>query len=243
MTRNPLWRPSTVLSTPAMTIVIVVTALLAGSPRLVSAGRGAPNDDVTFARDIAPILQRSCQRCHRPGSVAPMSLITYEEVRPWVRSMKFRTGLRNRPGVMPPWFVEKDIGIQKFKNDPSLSEEEIATIATWVDSGAPRGNTADMPPPLTFSDESHWEIGEPDLILTTPSVEIAAGAPDWWGPIGDVPTGLAEDRYVAAVEMREINDLHARVGGDTVGGRFVFHHLCWGTLGGDGETHHRCRHQ
>ena len=236
MTRNPLWRPSTVLATPAMTIVVVVTALLAGSPRLVSAGRGAPNDDVTFARDIAPILQRSCQRCHRPGSVAPMSLITYEEVRPWVRSMKFRTGLRNRPGVMPPWFVEKDIGIQKFKNDPSLSEEEIATIATWVDSGAPRGNTADMPPPLTFSDESRWEIGEPDLILTTPSVEIAAGAPDWWGPIGDVPTGLAEDRYVAAVEMREINDLHARVGGDTVGGRFVFHHLCWGTLGGDGET-------
>jgi len=110
MNRTPLWRHSTVLTTPVMTIVIVVTTLLAGYPRLVSAERGAPNDDVTFARDIAPILQRSCQRCHRQGSVAPMSLITYEEVRPWVRSMKFRTGLRNRPGVMPPWFVEKDVG-------------------------------------------------------------------------------------------------------------------------------------
>lgn len=84
-----------------------------------------PGAEVTFTKDIAPILQRSCQKCHRPNSLAPMSLIDYEEVRPWARAIKQRTGLRDKPGVMPPWFIEKDIGIQAFKNDPSLSEEEI----------------------------------------------------------------------------------------------------------------------
>ena len=104
-------------------------------------------DEVTFTRDIAPILQRSCQHCHRPDSVAPMSFLTYEEVRPWARAMKTRTALRNRRGAMPPWFIEKDIGIQHFKDDPSLSEDEIAAIAAWADSGAPRGDPADLPPP------------------------------------------------------------------------------------------------
>ena len=216
--------------------VVTASACVFLWPLGSSAGQDAPSASVTFTKDIAPILQRSCQQCHRPSSIAPMSLLTYEEVRPWVRSIKHRTGLRNRPGAMPPWFVEKDVGIQDFKNDPSLTEEEITTISTWVDAGAPRGNPSDLPPPRSFADESGWEIGEPDLILTTPTVEIAAGAPDWWGPLGEIPIGLTEDRYVAAVEMKEINDLHGRVTGDTVGGRFVFHHLCWGTVGGDGET-------
>ena len=79
----------------------------------------APASDVTFARDIAPILQRSCQNCHRPDGVAPMSLVTYEEVRPWARAMKVRTGIGPRAGVMPPWYIEKNIGIQKYKNDPT----------------------------------------------------------------------------------------------------------------------------
>src|SRR6516165_6647275 len=103
--------------------------------------------EVTFSRDIAPILQRSCQNCHQPNSVAPMSLITYKEVRPWARAIKERTALRDRRGVMPPWFIEKNIGIQHFKNDPSLSDLEITKIAKWADSGAPEGNPADLPPP------------------------------------------------------------------------------------------------
>ena len=100
--------------------------------------------EVTFTKDIAPILQRSCQTCHRPGSVAPMSLLTYEEARPWARSMKTRTSLQGKPEGMPPWFIEKNVGIQHYKGDFSLSTEEIAKIATWADSGAPRGNPADM---------------------------------------------------------------------------------------------------
>ena len=96
---------------------------------VVSAQSGAQSTDVTFTKDIAPILQRSCQQCHHADGVAPLSLVSYEDVRPWARSIKMRTGRRSQRGAMPPWFVEKDIGIQKFKNDPSLNDEEIAKIA------------------------------------------------------------------------------------------------------------------
>ena len=105
-----------------------------------------------------------------------MPLISYEDVRPWARSIKQRTGLRNRMGVMPPWYIEKDIGIQRFKDDWSLSDAEIATIAAWVDSGAPRGNPADMPAPPAFIDVDEWEIGRPDLVLSSPAFEVAAEA-------------------------------------------------------------------
>src|SRR5215472_3563152 len=105
-----------------------------------------PARDVTFSKQIAPILQRSCQNCHRPDGVAPMALVTYEDVRPWARAIKQRTGIGPHAGVMPPWYVEKNIGIQQFHNDPSLSDAEITKIAAWVDAGAPRGNAADMPP-------------------------------------------------------------------------------------------------
>ena len=86
-----------------------------------------------------------------------MSLLTYEEARPWARAMKHRTGLRNTAEAMPPWYIEKDIGLQGFKGDLSLSEEEIQKIARWADSGAPRGNPADLPPPLTFIGPNEWQ--------------------------------------------------------------------------------------
>jgi hypothetical protein len=193
------------------------------------------NEQVTFTKDIAPILQRSCQKCHRPNSLAPMSLIDYEEVRPWARAMKRRTGLRDKPGVMPPWFIEKDIGIQRFKDDPSLSDAEVAKIARWADNGAPLGNPADMPPPVAFIDVDEWEIGEPDLIVSTPSFEVKAEAPDWWGALPDTPTGLPEDRYVAAVEFKEVVESKVGAGRDTVGSRFVLHHAGLGVLGPDDD--------
>src|SRR5579862_4370442 len=90
-----------------------------------AAAQATADRPVTFTKDIAPILQRSCQRCHRPDSVAPMSLITYQDARPYARAMKQRTALRNAPysrGVMPPWFLEKNVGIQKMKDDVSLSD-------------------------------------------------------------------------------------------------------------------------
>src|SRR5438128_9277204 len=150
---------------------------------------------VTFPKDIAPILQRSCQGCHRPDGVAPMSLVTYADVRPWARAIKQRTGIGPHAGVMPPWYIEKDIGIQHYKDDPSLSDLEIAKIAKWVDSGAPQGDPADMPASKKFVDFDTWNIGTPDLIVKTKDIVVKAGAPDWWGEYERVPVGLAEDRY------------------------------------------------
>jgi hypothetical protein len=183
---------------------------------------------VTFAKDIAPILQRSCQNCHRPDGGAPMPLTTYEEVRPWARAIKMRTSIGPKAGVMPPWYIEKDVGIQQYKNDPSLSDAEIDKIARWVDSGAPLGNPGDMPPPRQFEDASKWLIGEPDLIVKSREIQVKAVAPDWWGWLDSAPTGLTEDRYIAAVQFREVNDIPSSSAGHTVGGRYVFHHVDYG---------------
>ena len=126
---------------------------------------------------------------------------------------------------MPPWYIEKNIGIQQFKDDLSLTDAEIATIARWADNGAPEGDPADMPAPPAFIDVDQWEIGEPDLVLSTDPFEVKGEAPDWWGSLGVVETGLLEDRYVAAMEYKERNDLPRGVKSDTVGGLFVVHHL------------------
>jgi hypothetical protein len=186
--------------------------------------------EVTFTKHIAPILQRSCQECHHPDGGAPMSLVTYEDVRPWARAMKTRTGLRSLRGAMPPFFVEKNIGIQKFKHDPSLSEEEIGRIARWADSGAPRGNPADMPALRRFDTTDKWTIGEPDLVLRSADVTVPAIGPDRWGDFGTVATGLKEDRYVSAVEVREVNDIPRGGATSTVGGRYAFHHMTYSSV-------------
>ena len=136
---------------------------------------GKSKDEITFTKDIAPILQENCQSCHHPGTFAPMSLVTYEEARPWARSIKQKVAARE----MPPWFIDKNVGVQRFSNDVSLSDEKIAKIAKWVDNGAPQGNPADMPAPLKFSSIETWQIGEPDLIVTLPEdYVVSAKAPD-----------------------------------------------------------------
>src|SRR5439155_5475573 len=114
------------------------------SPAHAATTSAAP---ATFARDIAPIFQAKCQTCHHEGTSAPMSLVTYEEVRPWARSIQQRVANRD----MPPWHLDKTVGIRNYKNDRSLNDEQIATIVRWVDGGAPLGNIADMPKPLSFA--------------------------------------------------------------------------------------------
>ena len=101
----------------------------------------AAADVPTFTKDIAPIFQDKCEACHRPDSIAPMSLKTYAEVRPWVRSIRARVAERQ----MPPWQIDRNVGIQKFKNDRSLSDDQVATIERWADGGAPQGDPKDMP--------------------------------------------------------------------------------------------------
>jgi cytochrome c553 len=207
----------------------ITTIVLTGMIALAADTTSAVPSQVTFSKDIAPILQRSCQNCHQPDGVAPMSLISYKEVRPWAKSMKERTALRDKRGVMPPWYIEKNIGIQHYKNDNSLSDLEIAKIAKWVDGGSPEGNPADMPPPKPLVDNTRWTLGEPDLVVSTPEITVKAGAPDWWGDLDPAATGLTEDRYVKSIEMREVNDIQKDTGRKTVGGRYVFHHMIWTT--------------
>jgi hypothetical protein len=161
----------------------------------------AARPQVTFARDIAPIFQAKCQACHHPGTSAPMSLMTYEEVRPWARSIQLRVASRE----MPPWHLDKTVGIREYKNDRSLKDEEIATIVRWAENGAPQGNPADMPAPLTFRPETEWFIGEPDLKVTTDKDFVMyPNGPDWWiDQVGDVK--LTEDRWIKAMEIKPSN--------------------------------------
>src|SRR6266404_1390824 len=159
-------------------------------------GSGAADRQVTFAKDVAPILQERCQECHHKGSMAPMSLVTYEETRPWAKSIRERVIKRQ----MPPWHIDKTVGVQKFKNDMSLSDEQIATIVRWADSGAPMGDAKDMPPPKPLVTNNEWVavkdgFGKPDLIIKAEPYTMAAQHQDvWWRPTTDI--GLTEPRWV-----------------------------------------------
>ena len=180
---------------PGLVFVVVGALLLAApSPALAQAAVGEP----TFTRDVLPILQRACQQCHRPGSVAPMALLTYEQVRPWARAIRDKTAQRE----MPPWFIERNVGVRAFKEDPSLSDDEIATIGAWVAAGSPRGNPADAPPPIELASLDEWRIGTPEWIVELPEEQTigALDADRWLNLWAD--SRLTEDRYIKAVETK-----------------------------------------
>ena len=195
-----------------LTEFVAIAVVAAGSTLLP--GTANAQDDPTYSQDIAPIFREKCESCHRPGYIAPMSLQTYQEVRPWARSIKNR--VENRQ--MPPWHIDKAVGIQEFKNDRSLTTEQIDLISRWVDAGAPLGNPADMPPAAVFADDDVWNFAElyggpPDLVVYSAPYTMPALAQDhWWKP--EVETGLTEDRWIRAIEIRP----------STVDGRRITHH-------------------
>jgi hypothetical protein len=171
---------------------------------------------VTFSKDVAPILQEKCQSCHRPDNMAPMSLETYQEARPWAKDIKQRVLTR----TMPPWSIDKAVGIQHFSNDISLNDAQIATIVKWVDEGAPQGDPKDMPAPKVFpADDGNWQLAKvygrsPDLVLEGTDYTVKPHDSDqWFRPTTDV--GLTEPRWAMAVEMRTSNKE----------ARKVFHHI------------------
>ena len=186
----------------------VVGELLSGRPVSVAATRavGCPiarldkpvtkATNVTYYRDVAPLIQEHCQQCHRPGEVGPFSLMTYKQAVNWSDDIKHYT----QTGLMPPW---KAVAGPAFHNDRRMSQQDIDTLAAWVDGGAPAGDPKDAPPPRRFTEG--WQLGTPDLVLTADADFIV-------GPTGSdqfrcfvLPTHLSEDKYVAAVEVRPSN--------------------------------------
>ncbi|MEQ1884012.1 MAG: hypothetical protein ABL967_03060 [Bryobacteraceae bacterium] len=158
--------------------------------------------NITFTKDIAPIFQERCQECHHKDSLAPMSLMTYEETRPWAKAIKDRVVRRQ----MPPWHIDMHVGVGKFKNDMSLTDEQIAMIAKWVDSGAPQGDPKEMPPAKVWPEANEWkgakELGQPDLVVESAPYTMPARHQDvWWRPTTNI-TGVDEPRWVRAVEIR-----------------------------------------
>jgi hypothetical protein len=152
------------------------------------------NPAPTFSKDVAPILQQHCQTCHRPGEAAPFPLLTYQQARPWVGSMR----LMVKQKQMPPWFADPAFG--HFSNDRSLTPQEISTIVAWANAGAPEGNPADLPPAQTFTEG--WGISKPDVVfqLPHPFPVPAAGMVEYQYVI--IPTGFTKDTWVQAAEAR-----------------------------------------
>src|SRR5688572_25298234 len=176
---------------------------------------------VTFSKDVAPIVQAKCQQCHQPNSIAPMSLITYKDARPWARSIKERVATRQ----MPPWHIDPSVGVQKFRNDLSLTDEQIDTIVRWVDGGAPEGDPKDLPPPKPVVTTNEWQgvmdgYGPPDLVIRSPEFTMPAQHQDvWFRPASPIP--LTEPRWIRMVEIRPTS-LKAR--------RIVHHSIAYHVL-------------
>ena len=179
-----------------------IVAATFGGVILIASSSGAQTAP-TFSKDIAPILQAKCQECHQPNSIAPMSLITFAEARPWARSIKQRVATRQ----MPPWHIDQSVGVQKFKNDMSLSQKQIDTIVAWVDAGAPQGDPKDLPPRKRIAADNEWKgvqdgFGPPDLVIRSSEYKMPASGQDvWYRPMTEsIP--ITEPRWVKMVEIR-----------------------------------------
>jgi mono/diheme cytochrome c family protein len=191
---GPKWRLSQGLLAASAVVAMAVPAFAADAPK-----------QVTFTKDVAPIFQSKCQSCHQPNSIAPMSLITYQDARPWARSIRDRVSTRQ----MPPWHIDPSVGVRKFKNDMSLSQDQIETIVRWVDAGAPMGDPKDMPAPKPLDTDNEWRaekdgFGPPDLVVKSEEYVMPAQHQDmWWRPMSDIP--ITEPRWVRMVEIRPTN--------------------------------------
>ena len=164
-----------------------------------------PAQQVTFSKDVAPIIQAKCQECHQPNSIAPMSLVTYQDARPWARAIRERVSARQ----MPPWHIDPSVGVTKFKNDMSLTDEQIDTIVRWVDGGALQGDPKDLPPPVPLVTTNEWQavmdgFGPPDLVIKSSEYMMPARHQDvWYRPTSTIP--LTEPRWIRMVEIRPSN--------------------------------------
>ena len=197
------------LSIVTLALAAAMTAGASAATAPAAADNPAPAA-VTFTRDVLPILQQKCQTCHRPGGdnytgmVAPMSLMTYDEARPWAKSIAKNVQSR----AMPPWFAAPEFhGV--FANERTLDQTEIDTIVRWVEDGAPAGVPADAPPARSFKDHQGWRIGEPDLVLTAPRYFVPDDADTHYADhrVTLTPDILPESRFIQAIEWRGGSDV------------------------------------
>jgi len=192
----------------------MVLSVIGAAGVCVAGEAGAP--PATYAKDVAPIMFRRCAECHRPGEAAPMSLLSYKEVRPWAKAIREKVLEHS----MPPWLADPAYG--HFSNDRRLTQKEIDTIVAWVDAGAPAGDDNDLPPVPKF--EQGWTIGKPDVVISLEQpVEVPATGVVPYRYI-TVPTNFAEDRWVQAAEIRP-------------GNRAVVHHVIVFAMDGAGGAH------
>ena len=179
----------------ALTFALAAVPVNFAGPWVVGHADSEPAVAVTFTRDVAPIIFEKCVACHRTGQIAPMSFLSYKEVRPWAKSIR-EVVIDRR---MPPWDADPHYG--EFANDRRLSQKEIDTIAAWVDGGVREGDPKDLPSSPKFDDEG-WGIGKPDVVLKmtmTASVPKEGTIPYRFFV---VPTNFTEDRYIQAAEIR-----------------------------------------
>src|SRR5713226_5495692 len=172
------------------------TVLVGACAALLSHAASAPSQ-ITFNKDVLTIMQKRCQGCHRPGEVAPMSFLTYNEVRPWAKAIREAVLTKK----MPPWFADPHYG--KFSNDRSLTKEEIDTLVSWVDGGVREGDPKDAPAPVAWVDG--WSIGKPDAVFEMPhDFDVpAAGTIEYQYIV--IPSGFTKDTWVQAAEARPGN--------------------------------------
>jgi mono/diheme cytochrome c family protein len=170
-----------------------MAATFSGMALATSSNNAADSETVTWAEHVAPILYQSCAGCHRPGQTAPMSFLTYDEVRPWAKSIAKAT----RDRTMPPWFANPAHG--QFVEDPRLTDEQLEVIARWVQVGAPAGDLSKTPAPPTFSSE--WQIGEPDVVFTMEPFQVTDEMEDHYQWL-EVENDIDEDRWIKAFEVR-----------------------------------------
>jgi hypothetical protein len=179
--------------------VYIFGVLLLTSSAVFAADAGRT---VTFSRDVAPILQAKCQDCHQPNSIAPMPLITYEQTRPWARAIRQRVAAKQ----MPPWHIDQSVGVQKFKNDISLTDAQIDTIVAWVDGGAPQGDPKDLPRPKPLTTSNEWQgvrdgFGPPDVVVKSEEYLMPARHQDvWWRSMNEIP--ITEPKWIKMIEIR-----------------------------------------
>jgi hypothetical protein len=192
-----------------------IAALLLVAAAVTGPAEAAAQTAPTFTRDVAPIFQRKCEACHRPDSIAPMSLMTWQQARPWARAIKARVTEHS----MPPFQIDRTVGVTRFKNDDGLSATELETIVNWVDAGAPQGDPKDMPPPVQWPGDQGWNFArlfgqhEPDLVIKSHEFTMPAMAQDAWDE-RVTESGITEPRWVRAIEIRPA----------TLKGRKITHH-------------------